>query len=92
MGNTRVSTVIDAPPVADDPKAPRTERGRRTLRKLEEQAAQEGAGVESGAEVEGADVEAATVLLTKPHYSVLSVPLPGHPGCAAVAAPASRRV
>lgn len=41
MGNTRVSTVIDAPPVADDPKAPRTERGRRTLRKLLDAAAEE---------------------------------------------------
>ncbi|WP_324076610.1 MAG: TetR/AcrR family transcriptional regulator [Erythrobacter sp.] len=41
MGNTRVSTVIDAPLVADDPKAPRTERGRRTLRKLLDAAAEE---------------------------------------------------
>ena len=41
MGNTQASTVIDAPPVADDPKAPRTERGRRTLRKLLDAAAEE---------------------------------------------------
>lgn len=41
MGNTRVSNVIDAPLVADDPKAPRTERGRRTLRKLLDAAAEE---------------------------------------------------
>lgn len=41
MGNTRVSMALDAPPSLGDPKAPRTERGRRTLRKLLDAAAEE---------------------------------------------------
>lgn len=41
MGNTRASTAMIAPDAVGDPKAPRTERGRRTLRKLLDAAAEE---------------------------------------------------
>ena len=41
MGNTRASTAMIAPDAVGDPKAPRTERGRRTLRKLLDAATEE---------------------------------------------------